>query len=518
MTTKKALITGITGQDGSYLAEFLIEKGYEVHGIVRRSSLFNRSRIDHLFYESESPSGVTGAHFLHYGDLTDASSVNRLLREIRPDEIYNLGAQSHVKVSFEIPEYTGETVGMGTLRLLEGIRESGLTPRFYQAGSSEMFGLVQETPQRESTPFYPRSPYGAGKVYAHWIAVNYREAYGMHVCNGILFNHESPRRGENFVTRKITLGAAAIKLGLKRRLALGNLEAKRDWGFARDYVEAMWLMLQQPKPDDYVIATGEAHSVREFCELAFGQLGLDYRDFVVVDPAYFRPTEVDVLIGDATKAREKLGWTARTSFPELVRLMIEADLELLKTGGHSRVTISGGAPAGSAARKQPYTEIDACRICGNSRLETILDLGSQTLSGVFPRNPETPLTSGPLELVKCATAGDANACGLVQLRQTYDLEELYGDNYGYRSSLNRSMIDHLAQKAQALTQLAKLKTGDTVVDIGSNDGTLLAQYATKGLTLVGIDPTAAKFREYYRKDINVIADFFSAERDRKSVV
>jgi GDP-mannose 4,6-dehydratase len=514
VTTKRALITGITGQDGSYLAEFLIGRGYEVHGMVRRSSLFNRSRIDHLFYESEPPVGVTGVHFLHYGDLTDASSVNRLLREIRPDEIYNLGAQSHVKVSFEIPEYTGETVGMGTLRLLEGIRETGSNPRFYQAGSSEMFGLVREIPQKESTPFYPRSPYGAAKVYAHWIAVNYREAYDMYVCNGILFNHESPRRGENFVTRKITLGAAAIKLGLKRQLALGNLEAKRDWGFARDYVEAMWLMLQQPKPDDYVVATGQTHSVREFCELAFSHVGLDYRDFVVVDPMYFRPTEVDVLIGDATKAREKLGWTARTSFEDLVRLMMDADFDLLKTGSVSRVTISGGAPAGPAERKKAYTEIDACRICGNSKLDSILDLGAMTLSGVFPRNPETPLTRGPLELVKCATHGATEACGLVQLRQTYDLDELYGENYGYRSSLNRSMIDHLAQKARALSEVAKLKAGDTVVDIGSNDGTLLAQYAAPGLTLVGIDPTAAKFREYYREDINVIADFFSADRFR----
>src|SRR5262245_1280801 len=514
LSTKRALITGITGQDGSYLAEFLIEKGYEVHGMVRRSSLFNRSRVDHLFYESDPPLDKTGAHFLHYGDLTDASSVNRLLREIRPDEIYNLGAQSHVKVSFAIPEFTGETVGMGTLRLLEGIRESGLNPRFYQAGSSEMFGLVREIPQKESTPFYPRSPYGAAKVYAHWIAVNYREAYGMHACNGILFNHESPRRGENFVTRKITLGAAAIKLGLKRRLALGNLEAKRDWGYARDYVEAMWLMLQQPEPDDYVVATGVTHSVREFCELAFGHLGLDYRDFVVVDPMYFRPTEVDLLIGDATKARQKLGWTARTGFPDLVRLMVDADLTLLSAGTHSRVTISGGAPASGSARKPAYTEIAACRICGNAELASILDLGTMTLSGVFPRNPDAPLTSGPLELVKCATGGRGDACGLVQLRQTYDLDEMYGDNYGYRSSLNRSMIDHLAQKAKTLTRLAALERGDTVVDIGSNDGTLLAQYATEGLNLVGIDPTAAKFRQYYRGDIQVISDFFSAERFR----
>ena len=511
MANKRALITGITGQDGSYLAELLIERGYEVHGMVRRSSLFNRGRIDHLFYGSESSAGTGGAHFLHYGDLTDASSVNRLLREIRPDEIYNLGAQSHVKVSFEIPEYTGETVGMGTLRLLEGIRESGLTPRFYQAGSSEMFGMVREIPQRETTPFYPRSPYGAAKVYAHWIAVNYREAYGTFVCNGILFNHESPRRGESFVTRKITLGAAAIKLGLKRSLALGNLEAKRDWGYARDYVEAMWLMLQQPEPDDYVVATGETHSVREFCDLAFRHLGLDYRDFVTVDPLYFRPTEVDVLIGDASKAKEKLGWTARTTFQELVALMVEADLDLMKTTRGHRVTSSTGARPKTA---KPYSEIDACRICGGRELETVLDLGTMALSGVFPRSPETHVAEGPLELVQCRGGNGADACGLVQLRQTYDLEEMYGQNYGYRSSLNRSMVAHLAAKARELTELSGLASGDTILDIGSNDGTLLAQYAVPGLTRVGIDPTAAKFRAYYQPDIHVIPAFFSAERFR----
>jgi GDPmannose 4,6-dehydratase len=328
---RRALITGITGQDGSYLAELLLEKGYEVHGMVRRSSTLNRGRIDHLF--DAASAGSAGPRYLHYGDLTDASSVNRLLREVRPDEIYNLGAQSHVKVSFEVPEYTGETAALGTLRLLEGIRESGLTPRFYQAGSSEMFGAVAEVPQKETTPFRPRSPYGAAKVYGHWIAVNYREAYGMYVSNGILFNHESPRRGESFVTRKISLGAAAIKLGRKRQLVLGNLDARRDWGYARDFVDAMWLMLQQPTPDDYVVATGEAHSVREFCELAFAHVGLDYRDFVVVDPRYFRPTEVDHLLGDATKARTRLGWKPTRTFDELVRLMVDADLELLSRGG-----------------------------------------------------------------------------------------------------------------------------------------------------------------------------------------
>jgi GDPmannose 4,6-dehydratase len=325
---KRALITGISGQDGSYLAELLMAKGYEVHGIVRRSSSLNRGRIDHLFNASTDDKSRT--HHLHYGDLTDASSVNRLIREVRPDEIYNLGAQSHVKVSFDVPEYTTETAGVGTLRILEAIRESGLTPKFYQAGSSEMFGKVQEIPQKETTPFYPRSPYAAAKVYGHWITVNYREAYGMFACNGILFNHESPRRGEAFVTRKITRGVAAIKLGLAKTLALGNLDAKRDWGYAKDYVEAMWLMLQQDKPDDYVVATNETHTVREFCELAFGHVGLDWQKHVVVDERYFRPTEVDLLIGDASKAKRVLGWEPKVRFPDLVKLMVDSDLEAMK--------------------------------------------------------------------------------------------------------------------------------------------------------------------------------------------
>jgi GDPmannose 4,6-dehydratase len=324
---KRALITGMAGQDGSYLGELLMSKGYEVHGMVRRSSSMNRGRIDHLFMRGD---GAAPVHRLHYGDLTDASSVNRLLREVRPDEIYNLGAQSHVKVSFDVPEYTAETAGLGTLRLLEAIRESGQSPRFYQAGSSEMFGKVVEVPQRETTPFYPRSPYAVAKVYGHWITVNYREAYGMFACNGILFNHESERRGEAFVTRKISRGVAAIKLGLSKSLPLGNLEAKRDWGHAKDYVEAMWLMLQQDAPDDYVVATGEMHTVREFCERAFAHVGLDYREFVKVDRQYFRPTEVDILVGDASKAERVLGWKPKVRFAELVERMVDADLEWMK--------------------------------------------------------------------------------------------------------------------------------------------------------------------------------------------
>lgn len=324
---KKALITGITGQDGSYLAEFLLEKGYEVHGIIRRSSTFNTDRIDHIYRD---PHEENVRLFLHYGDLTDGSTLHRLIERICPDEIYNLGAQSHVKVSFSCPQFTGDVVGLGTLRLLEAIRDVRPNTRFYQAGSSEMYGKVLEVPQSEKTPFYPRSPYGAAKVYAHWLAVNYREAYNLFICNGILFNHESPRRGETFVTRKITRGVAAIKLGIQDKLYLGNLDAKRDWGYAKDYVEAMWLMLQQDKPDDYVIATGETHTVREFVEMAFAEVGLDWQKYVEIDEKYLRPTEVDLLIGDSTKAQEKLGWKPSMTLSELVKLMVSSDLQQMQ--------------------------------------------------------------------------------------------------------------------------------------------------------------------------------------------
>ena len=316
MSARKALITGITGQDGSYLAELLLEKGYEVHGLVRRSSSFNTWRIDQ----------VRDRLVLHYGDLVDQNSLVRTLALVGPEEVYNLAAQSHVKVSFEMPEYTAGVTALGVLRLLDAVRELGLKTRVYQAGSSEMFGLVQETPQTEKTPFHPRSPYGVSKVFAHWMAINYREGYGMHVSNGILFNHESPRRGGNFVTRKITTSLAAIKKGKAKELRLGNLDAKRDWGFAQDYVEAMWLMLQQEQPDDYVVATGETHSVREFLEEAFSYLGLHWQDHVVVDPKYFRPAEVDMLQGDPSKARRVLGWQPKVSFRELVRIMVDADM------------------------------------------------------------------------------------------------------------------------------------------------------------------------------------------------
>ncbi|MDX6767783.1 MAG: GDP-mannose 4,6-dehydratase [Candidatus Methylacidiphilales bacterium] len=321
-----ALITGITGQDGSYLAELLLQKGYTVHGIMRRSSSFNTDRIEPIY---QSPQDGSRRLFLHYGDLSDSSSTLSLVGDIKPDEIYHLGAQSHVRVSFDIPEYTGDVTGLGTTRLLEAMRRSCPKSRFYQASSSEMYGLVQEVPQKETTPFYPRSPYGAAKVYAYWLTVNYRESYGLHATNGILFNHESPRRGETFVTRKITRAVARIKKGLQKKLHMGNLEAKRDWGYAPDYVEAMWMMLQQEKGDDYVVATGETHSVREFLELAFGRAGMDYRDYVEHDARYERPAEVDLLIGDPSKARRQLGWEPRVKFKELVEIMVDADIHLL---------------------------------------------------------------------------------------------------------------------------------------------------------------------------------------------
>ncbi len=322
-----ALISGITGQDGSYLAEVLLEKGYEVWGIIRRSSSFNTDRIDHLY---QDPHEKGTRLRLVYGDLNDSSSLNTILRHVQPDEIYNLGAQSHVRVSFDIPEYTGEVTGLGTVRFLEAIREAGIKPRFYQASSSELYGKVFETPQTETTPFYPRSPYACAKAYAYYITVNYRESYGMFACNGILFNHESERRGETFVSRKITRAATRIKVGLQEKLYMGNVDARRDWGYARDYVEAMWMMMQVDHPDDYVIATGETHSVREFLEKAFSYLDLDWQEHVEVDPRYFRPTEVDSLLGDASKARSLLGWEPKVTFDELVRLMVDHDLELAK--------------------------------------------------------------------------------------------------------------------------------------------------------------------------------------------
>ncbi|TDI51100.1 MAG: GDP-mannose 4,6-dehydratase [Acidobacteria bacterium] len=333
---RRALVTGITGQDGSYLAELLLQKGYDVWGVIRRSSSFNTGRIDHIY---QDPHESDLRLRLVYGDLNDASSLNRILRDVEPHEVYNLGAQSHVRVSFDVPEYTAEITAVGVVRLLEAIRETGLSPRFYQAASSELYGLALEVPQTETTPFYPRSPYAAAKAYAFHITRNYREAWGMFACNGILFNHESPRRGETFVTRKITRAATRIKCGLQDKLFLGNLDARRDWGFAGDYVEAMWLMLQVDEPDDYVIATGQQRSVREFLDATFGQLDLDWKKHVELDPRYLRPSEVDLLVGDASRAKEKLGWEPRVKFDELVRMMVDHDLKLAKAekaSGRSR--------------------------------------------------------------------------------------------------------------------------------------------------------------------------------------
>lgn len=335
---KRALITGITGQDGSYLAEFLLGKGYEVHGIIRRASTFNTGRLEAIY---QDPHASRKRLFLHYGDLSDASALARLMLKVQPEEIYNLAAQSHVRVSFDSPEYTTDITATGAVRLLEAIRESGIKPRYYQASSSEMYGKVLEVPQRETTPFYPRSPYGCAKVYAYWVTVNYRESYELHASNGILFNHESPRRGETFVTRKITRAVAHIKAGLQEKLYLGNLDAKRDWGYAKEYVEAMWLMLQQPEPDDYVIATNETHSVKEFLEVAFEHVGLDWQKYVEIDPRYYRPAEVDLLIGDYSKAKQKLGWEPKTKFVELTRLMVDADMELLRRHQAGEIRVVG---------------------------------------------------------------------------------------------------------------------------------------------------------------------------------
>jgi GDPmannose 4,6-dehydratase len=335
---KRALITGITGQDGSYLTEFLLGKHYEVHGIIRRASTFNTGRLDHIYSDPHA----TGTPLkLHYGDLSDASVLARIIAHVQPEEIYNLAAQSHVRVSFDSPEYTTDITATGAIRLLEAIREVGIKPRFYQASSSEMYGKVQEMPQTEKTPFYPRSPYGCAKLYAHWITVNYRESYGLHASNGILFNHESPRRGETFVTRKITRAVAHILAGQQKKLFLGNLDAKRDWGFAKEYVEAMWLMVQQEEPDDYVIATNETHSVREFLEVAFGHVGLKWEKHVEIDPNYYRPAEVDILIGDYAKAKRVLGWEPRTRFKELVKLMVDADVQRLRDHKLGQIKVTG---------------------------------------------------------------------------------------------------------------------------------------------------------------------------------
>ena len=388
--SKRALITGITGQDGSFLTELLLEKGYEVFGIIRRSSSFNTARIDHLY---QDPHEAGTRLRLLFGDLNDSSSLNTIIRQTKPDEIYNLGAQSHVRVSFDVPEYTAEVTALGTVRLLEAIREIGIRPKFYQASSSELFGKVVETPQNETTPFYPRSPYGCAKAYAYHITVNYREAYGLFACNGILFNHESERRGETFVSRKITRAATRIKLGLQQKLYLGNLDARRDWGYAADYVEAMWLMMQAKEADDYVIATGVTHSVRDFLDAAFGHLDLDWQDHVEIDPRYYRPAEVDLLQGDASKARQLLGWQPKVSFLEMVKLMVDHDLalaqqELVQQASSENTIIN---PSGAA------NQVQGSALDGLSEMlsQEINIEGGKAVQGNFDTHPLLRLVQAP---------------------------------------------------------------------------------------------------------------------------
>ncbi|OGC70476.1 GDP-mannose 4,6-dehydratase, partial [candidate division WWE3 bacterium RIFOXYD1_FULL_40_11] len=511
---KKALITGVTGQDGSYLAEFLLQKGYEVYGLRRAASTFNTERIDHII---QFPHSTGGQLKLIYGDLTDSNNLDKILAEVKPDEIYNLGAQSHVHLSFQVPEYTAQIDAIGVLRLLDGLKNNCPNARFYQASTSELFGKAKEIPQSENTPFYPRSPYASAKLYAYWTTVNYREAYNLFACNGILFNHESPRRGKTFVTRKITQAVAKIYYGLQEKLYLGNLDAKRDWGYAPEYVEAMWLMLQQETPDDFIISSGETHTVREFCEKAFSLVGINLEwigeginekgidkktrnTIVEIDARYFRPTEVDVLLGDNSKARTKLGWSPKTKFDQLIDIMVQEDLREYK----SAKPVAVEAP--KTIGRMLYKQIDSCRICGNTRLIDVLDLGIFGLSGVFPL-PNEKVPEGPLAIVRCGEGG----CGLLQLKHNYDLELLYGENYGYRSGLNNSMVKHLTEIVRKIESRVDINMGDIVLDIGSNDSTMLQKYQAKDLVLVGVDPTAEKFKEYYPNNIVRIPEFFSAD-------
>ncbi len=490
---KKALITGITGQDGSYLAEFLLKKGYEVHGLVRRASTFNRERIEHLTNPENFFDGKEGP-ILHYADLTDTSSIEKILSLVRPDEIYNLGAQSHVGISFEIPENTTDVVAVGALRILEAMRKICPKARFYQASSSEMFGKVEETPQSENTKFHPRSPYGCSKVYAYNITVNYREAYGLFACNGILFNHESERRGENFVTRKITLSLARIKLGLQKTLSLGNLDAKRDWGHAEDFVEAMWLMLQQDKPGDYVVGTGETRTVREFLEKAAKEIGLEihsngkegieeqYLDksgnvIIQISPTYFRPSEVDLLLSDPRKARRELGWTQKIKFSDLVKRMVKHDIKIAEKEYHLKKEM--GKPMINAGRR-----LLKCRMCGSDRLYEFLDLGfNPPADGILSEEDKNyPEVFFPLKVCQCED------CGLTQLSYAPNPEILYGDKYIYESSITETGKNHFYNMADSICNKFNLKQDSLVVDIGSNVGILLEGFKRNGMRVLGIDP------------------------------
>lgn len=488
---KKAIITGVTGQDGSYLADFLLSKGYEVHGVIRRVSTFPTERVDHLLND---PGVCNKRFFLHFGDLAEGNTIRRLLDQVGPDEFYNLAAQSHVRVSFDIPEYTANVTGVGTLRALEAIRDyeahTGKRVKFYQASSSEMFGSAP-APQNEETKFHPRSPYGVAKVFAYNTVVNYREAYGLFACNGILFNHESERRGETFVTRKIVRAVARIKAGLEKKLALGNLDARRDWGYAPEYVEAMWLMLQQPEPDDYVIGTGESYSVRDFVRESFAYVGItDWEKYVETDPRYYRPAEVGNLVADARKAREKLGWQPYTTAPGLMRKMIRHELKMLNI-------------------PDPHPEL-ACRICKSTDLYMFLDLGHHPHSDLFRTMINGPETTYPLRLARC------RGCGLVQLDYVVPPQELYQDDYYYESSITKTGDAHWTEFAETVSKKAGLKPGDGVVDIGSNDGTLLSKFKALGYKVCGIDPTPVVARLALERGVPTIIDFFDDETARKA--
>ena len=519
---RHAFITGVTGQDGSYLAELLIQKGYDVHGLCRSNGNSKTQRIKHLVSSKESKL------YLHYGDLSDGHRIMQLFDDIQPTEVYNLAAQSHVWKSFSQSLHTTDNTAIGATCLLEAIRHSqhktGHQIRFFQASSSEIFGKAAESPQNEMTPFLPSSPYGIAKAYSHWMTNFYRNHHGLHASCGILFNHESPRRDEDFVTRKITKAAARIKLGLQNKLYLGNLDAQRDWGFAGDYVEAMWLMLQQEQPDDYVIATNKIYSVREFCDKTFSQLGLAYQDFVEVDPRYYRPTDDKPLLGDSRKARTKLQWEPRVNFDQMINMMVKHDLEftqkesLLLTKNTpqaeqqntQRVTSSRKELCSERVmNKEMYQRIEKCRICGGQEFDEILNLGQQALTGVFPSKDDPEVSQGPLELVRCKES--QNGCGLVQLRHSYNPTDMYGETYGYRSGLNNSMVQHLHHRVAEVRRKVNLSHGDLILDIGSNDATTLKAYGNKGYRLIGIDPSASKFQRFYPTWIDHIDDFFSAD-------
>jgi len=509
---KRALITGLTGQDGSYLTEFLLSKGYEVHGVVRRTSTFNRERIEHL--TSPEKWFEINNLILHYADLTDSSSIDKIISLVKPDEVYNLGAQSHVGISFEVPENTVDVVAIGALRLLEAIRKHCPSAKFYQASSSEMFGKVANTPQDERTPFHPRSPYGCAKVFAYNITVNFREAYGIFACNGILFNHESERRGENFVTRKITRSLTRIKLGLQKTLQIGNLDAERDWGHAKDYVEAMWLMLQQNKSDDYVIGTGEKHTVREFLEETAKFLGMNIRSngkkgveekyldeegniVVEINPVYFRPAEVDLLQADPSKAKYVLGWIPKTNFKELVKIMTSYDLKLAERELHLR----------DVPQKEFSRQLESCRMCNSSKLYNFLDLGFvPPADGILDeKDLKKHEVLFPLRVSQCAD------CGLTQLTHAVNPKLLYGEKYLYESSITETGKRHFFEMADSICRKFNLPTKSLVVDVGSNVGVLLEGFKNNEMRILGIDPAPKICKIANERDIETWQEFINPE-------